>query len=120
MYDDPGRDVPFSFLFFPSVAILKEQFAGNTTPAPLFATFASGVVAGAISSALVTPMDVVKTRLQATNSPYTSMTHCYSQIIKTEGPKALFNGVVPRMLIVSPLFAISLLVYEFQKRIFST
>lgn len=111
------RDVPFSFLFFPSVALLKDSFGG--ADAGLAAVFGSGIIAGAFASGLVTPMDVVKTRLQAPfvgKRPFHNMASCYRYIIAKESPAALFRGAVPRMLIVSPLFAISLLVYEFQQR----
>jgi hypothetical protein len=40
--------------------------------------------------------------------------------LKTEGAGALFKGVVPRTLIVSPLFAITVLVYEVQQRFLSS
>ena len=66
---------------------------------------------------------VVKTRLQMIPKPgdfvYKNMAHCYRHIIRTEGVSALFKGVVPRMLIVSPLFAITVLVYELQQRFLS-
>jgi hypothetical protein len=56
-------------------------------------------------------MDVVKTRLQVSKKEgeyvYKGMADCYRNIIRTEGVGALFKGVVPRTLIVSPLFAIT-------------
>lgn len=65
-------------------------------------------------------MDVVKTRLQVAPKEgervYKGMADCYRHIIKTEGVGALFKGVVPRTMIVSPLFAITVLVYEAQQR----
>lgn len=142
------RDVPFSFLFFPTLAVLKQRFSefdrkyfqksgeGSTTaaaststptthpPAPFWAIFASGITSGIIAAGAVTPMDVVKTRLQVQPKPgdpvYNGMAHCYREIIAHEGPKALFKGVIPRILIVSPLFAITVLVYEFQQRYLSS
>ncbi|KAK6099354.1 hypothetical protein MT418_000780 [Batrachochytrium dendrobatidis] len=117
-----ARDVPFSFVFFPMVAILKKALtpAHTNGEAPFSVIFSSGIVSGAIASAVVTPMDVVKTRLQVIAKPgdkvYTGMMHCYRDILKNEGCTALFKGVVPRMMIVSPLFAIAVLIYEFQQR----
>jgi hypothetical protein len=75
-------------------------------------------VAGGLAAGLVTPMDVVKTRLQKQDSPYKSISECYKLMIKNEGYGSLFKGAVPRMAIVSPLYAITLLVYEFQKKYF--
>jgi len=63
---------------------------------------------------------VIKTRLQITpragDPIYKGIVHCYSETIKNEGFGALFKGVVPRMMIVSPLFAITVLVYEIFNR----
>nr|KAJ3421877.1 hypothetical protein HK105_001978 [Polyrhizophydium stewartii] len=120
-----ARDVPFSFIFFPLVSILKAAFTperSNGVP-PFSVVFGSGIASGAIAAALVTPMDVVKTRLQVIPKPgdkvYTGMMHCYRDILANEGASALFKGVVPRVLIVSPLFAITVLVYEVQQRYLS-
>ncbi|KAJ3199717.1 hypothetical protein HK099_003042 [Clydaea vesicula] len=123
------RDVPFSFIFFPMQAILKQKFSnfdkkhfgGKVEEKPRFWTiFCSGIIAGIFGASMVTPMDVVKTRLQVSQKPgapvYNGIFDCYRQIIKNEGPKALFKGVIPRTMIVAPLFAITVLVYEFQQR----
>jgi hypothetical protein len=37
-------------------------------------------------------------------------------IIENEGASALFAGVVPRMAVVGPLFGITLLAFEMQKK----
>eukprot|EP00842_Homolaphlyctis_polyrhiza_P003907 jgi/Hompol1/4517/HPOL_003688-RA len=118
-----ARDVPFSFLFFPMTAVLKSFFTPTgQKDVPFAVVFGSGIVSGAVAAAAVTPMDVVKTRLQVIPKPgdkvYTGMINCYSEIIKHEGAGALFKGVVPRMLIVAPLFAIATLMYEVQQRLF--
>lgn len=69
-----------------------------------------------VSAFTVTPADVVKTRLQVKSAtgqvPYNGISDAFSRIIKEEGFQALFKGSVPRMLIVSPLFGITLTVYE--------
>jgi len=68
-------------------------------------------------------MDVVKTRLQVsqkaggTGYAYDKgMLDVYRHVVRTEGFRALFRGILPRTLIVSPLFAITVLVYEIQQR----
>lgn len=61
-------------------------------------------------------MDVVKTRLQTADATFSGMADCYRHIILKEGVGALFKGVVPRTLIVSPLFAITVMIYEIQQR----
>ena len=116
------RDVPFSLVFFPLVSLFKIKLTGPDQHHKLWPTFIAGISAGSIAAALVTPMDVVKTRLQRKyqgEAPYKGIRDCWSKIIKEEGVGALFKGVVPRVFIVSPLFAITVLVYEMQQRYFN-
>jgi hypothetical protein len=56
------RDIPFSIIFFPTYANLKEQFKDNKGDLSLFRLFLASFVAGGLAAGLVTPADVVKTR----------------------------------------------------------
>lgn len=56
------RDVPFSVLFFPGYANLKKAFADSKGDNSIMSLLAAGGIAGALSAAIVTPTDVVKTR----------------------------------------------------------
>lgn len=99
------RDVPFSIIFFSLVSVFKNfgTKEGEKTTLPVI--FGSGILAGAVAAAAVTPMDVIKTRLQviktAGESPYKGQLDCYRQVLARHGPSGLFKGVVPRVLIVS-------------------
>ncbi|KAI9184470.1 hypothetical protein H9P43_003523 [Blastocladiella emersonii ATCC 22665] len=110
------RDVPFSILFFPSHAFFKSLCEDENGHVGFGSVFGSGILAGWLAAGAVTPADVIKTRLQASGSPYTGIRHCFTDIVKTEGASALFKGILPRCMIVSPLFGITLLVYELQQR----
>ncbi|ORX90212.1 mitochondrial carrier [Basidiobolus meristosporus CBS 931.73] len=114
------RDVPFSVLFFPSHAYLKSVCADTNGNVSFQAVFASGIVAGVFASGAVTPADVIKTRLQMAPKPgepvFRGFAHCFKEIVRNEGPSALFKGIVPRCMIVSPLFGFALLTYEAQQR----
>jgi solute carrier family 25 (mitochondrial aspartate/glutamate transporter), member 12/13 len=112
-----ARDVWFSVLFFPLQAKMKEAMAQpDDTPAQRTAkSFLAGITAGATASGLSTPIDVIKTRIQASDSG--SMRSVLSATIATEGYGALWKGLVPRMIAIAPLFGIAIMVYDFQKRI---
>ena len=99
------RDIPFSIVFFSTFAVLKEKTSNS---------FASGMLAGCLASTIATPMDVIKTRYQ---SEYDGrrILGLYKETFRREGLRAFFKGVLPRCLIVSPLFGISLMVYDMQK-----
>lgn len=104
------RDVPFSVLFFPSYAYLRQHYFSND--------LISGAIAGGLAASIVTPIDVVKTRLQSafSNATNAGAIEITKSIIREDGASALFRGVVPRALIVAQLFGITLAVYELQKK----
>ena len=43
----------------------------------------------------------------------------WKSIYRQEGPRAFFRGAMQRCLIISPLFGISMLVYEVQQMLFA-
>ncbi|KAF0979965.1 hypothetical protein FDP41_001118 [Naegleria fowleri] len=112
-----ARDIPFSGIYFPLYAFLKEYFreegATETSNGRLFI---AGSIAGGISAASTTPFDVIKTRLQvearAGQTQYRGIVHCAKTIFKEEGVTAFFKGTVPRILRSSPQFGVTLLAYE--------
>lgn len=99
------RDIPFSVLFFQGYAMLKEQ---------LDSSFLAGCLAACVASAAATPMDVIKTRYQST--PNASIALIVREAWTKEGPRAFFKGTLPRCMTVSPLFGISLAMYDLQQR----
>ena len=107
------RDVPFSIVFFPLFANLKAAFNGNDSMVGLFA---AGAISGSLSAGSVTPCDVIKTRLQVKGSPYTSIGHAATTILREEGPQAFFKGLAPRMVVQAPLFGITLFAFDVLKR----
>ena len=57
-----------------------------------------GMMAGCFSTCLNNPFDMVKTRMQGTESTrYSSTVDCFRQVLKNEGVGALYAGVVPRL-----------------------
>jgi hypothetical protein len=60
------RDVPFGAVYFPAYHHLKALLADQTGYNSPLSILGAGAVAGAAASSLVTPLDMVKTRLQVT------------------------------------------------------
>lgn len=108
-----SRDVPFSIVFFPLFANLKIAFDGDNS---MIGLFCAGAISGSCSAGVVTPCDVVKTRLQVVGSTYKGVGDAFSRIIREEGYQALFKGYQPRMIVQAPLFGITLGAFDIQKK----
>lgn len=130
------RDVPFSMLYFWLYGAGSNRFqAAGLSLGP--ASFAAGCVAGTVAAAVSTPLDVIKTRVHSaavaatlTGSPGDAARQFVSReaelvrdnfraILKKEGAGAFFRGVVPRSVIIAPLFAITMTCYEELKERFA-
>lgn len=114
-----SSDVPFSLLYFGSYGWLRQKLQDEKGNLSMGNSFAAGLSAGVFASGSVTPADVIKTRLQSKTpagvEPYKGIVNTASRIIANEGAPALFKGVFPRVLVISPLFAITLAIFEIQK-----
>ncbi|XP_011642140.1 calcium-binding mitochondrial carrier protein Aralar1 isoform X7 [Pogonomyrmex barbatus] len=116
------RDIPFSAIYFPMYANTKVRLAdegGYNTPLSLLA---SGAIAGVPAAALVTPADVIKTRLQVIaregQTTYTGLLDCARKIYKEEGARAFWKGATARVFRSSPQFGVTLFTYELLQRLF--
>lgn len=62
-----------------------------------------------IGTTCIFPIDMVKTRLQASSGKYSGPIDCFRKIISTEGgPRALYRGLAANLIGVSPEKAIKL------------
>ncbi|MED6193281.1 S-adenosylmethionine carrier 1, chloroplastic/mitochondrial [Stylosanthes scabra] len=95
------RDLPFDaiqFCIYEQLRIGYKLAAKRDLNDPENAML--GAFAGAITGAVTTPLDVVKTRLmvQGSQNHYKGIYDCVSTIVKEEGTHALFKGMGPRVL----------------------
>jgi solute carrier family 25 aspartate/glutamate transporter 12/13 len=80
--------------------------------------FALGSLAGAFGAFMVYPIDLVKTRMQNQRSSavgqvlYKNSLDCAKKVIKNEGVKGLYSGVLPQLVGVAPEKAIKLTVND--------
>nr|XP_010915071.1 S-adenosylmethionine carrier 1, chloroplastic/mitochondrial [Elaeis guineensis] len=80
-----------------------------------------GAFAGAITGAITTPLDVMKTRLmvQGSANQYNGLLNCAQTIIREEGPTAFLKGIGPRVLWIGIGGSIFFGVLERTKRLVS-
>eukprot|EP00173_Palmaria_palmata_P000188 Plantae.Rhodophyta-Palmaria_palmata.ctg10906.p3 GENE.Plantae.Rhodophyta-Palmaria_palmata.ctg10906~~Plantae.Rhodophyta-Palmaria_palmata.ctg10906.p3 ORF type:complete len:118 (-),score=26.75 Plantae.Rhodophyta-Palmaria_palmata.ctg10906:73-426(-) len=73
-------------------------------------------MSGALAAVIMTPVDVVKTRLmtQAVGVPakYSGIAGTLKMIVREEGAATLMKGVLPRVCFLAPLAGITFSLYE--------
>ncbi|KAJ3205335.1 mitochondrial aspartate-glutamate transporter agc1, partial [Dinochytrium kinnereticum] len=113
------RDIPFSGIYFPVYAHLKADLFGegkNGKKLSIIELLTAGALAGMPAAYLVTPADVIKTRLQVAarkgETTYTGIMDAAVKINREEGIRAFFKGGVARVFRSSPQFGVTLAAYE--------
>jgi solute carrier family 25 S-adenosylmethionine transporter 26 len=120
-----AREIPFCCIQFPLYERFKLWAAGRRNPLarnskalpPWPDAALCGSAAGAIASALTTPLDVAKTRIMLTRETaaeggYFGTWRTLTRVYSEEGASALFKGVGPRVLWIGLGGAVFLGVYE--------
>ncbi|KAF8840652.1 mitochondrial carrier [Paxillus ammoniavirescens] len=96
----------------------------ETQQAQLFNNFVSGSVGGFVGTAINTPFDVVKSRIQGASKvpgvvPKYNWTYpALVTIMREEGAAALYKGFMPKVLRLAPGGGVLLLVVEFTLGVF--
>nr|XP_046261203.1 calcium-binding mitochondrial carrier protein Aralar1-like isoform X2 [Scatophagus argus] len=116
------RDIPFSAIYFPVYAHTKAKLADDDGKLGPLQLLTAGAIAGIPAASLVTPADVIKTRLQvaarAGQTTYNGVIDCFRKILKEEGFKAFWKGAGARVFRSSPQFGVTLVTYELLQRWF--
>jgi solute carrier family 25 aspartate/glutamate transporter 12/13 len=95
------RDAPFSAIYFPLYATLKDEYS--------MGSFLSGGLAGGIAAFVVTPADVIKTRMQTTSH---STFYAAIASIQAQGIATYFTGSGLRAMRSSLQFAVNFYLIE--------
>ena len=107
-----SRDVPWnalSFMFFAQAKKAYKLFTGRTPEGQ--ENLMLGAAAGMTAAVIMTPIDVVKTRLM-TGGASGGIVGVMKSIIADEGAATLMKGVLPRVAFLAPLAALTLSLYE--------
>jgi hypothetical protein len=125
------RDVPFCLLFFPLYSNVKELQMKAYQPTnqaglldshdiikkePFHVGLVAGIVSGGVSATLVTPADMLKTRIQQKMNGDQRFFEYATQVARKEGMAALFKGWQARVMVIAPLYGIVSLAFEVQKQ----
>ena len=118
------REIPFSIIQFPLWEYFKTFFKQDQHgKISAFHSGCCGFVAGGISAAATTPLDVAKTRIMlAERHDSTARGKIIPVLIdiwQNESPRCLFAGILPRVIIISVGGFIFLGVYEFVNNVFN-
>jgi solute carrier family 25 S-adenosylmethionine transporter 26 len=118
------RDVPFACIQFPIYEFLKlhilKEFRSHDSLLPVYLA-GCGSCAGAISAAITTPLDVVKTRLMLgkdkSGIDYTDNLSTIRRMWSHEGWRVFFSGISPRVFWISLGGFVFFGAYESTKRL---
>lgn len=105
--------------------ITKQQQPAKTSTKPkklpLHIKLMVGAVAGAVGTSVIFPIDMIKTRLQASVGKYTGPIHCFQSILKNEGGMlGFYRGLGANLIGVIPEKAIKLAVNEYIRERFES
>ncbi|XP_002662242.1 solute carrier family 25 member 45 [Danio rerio] len=109
------RDVPcYGLYFLPYEFTLRMMTEKGKQPGHC-AVLAAGGVAGVITWACATPMDVVKARLQMSGGGgrvYSGVLNCITVSVREEGIRVFFKGLLLNSVRAFPVNAVTFLSYE--------
>lgn len=109
----PRPGCPPALLGGPSVA--SNQRDRGALPADVLGVLVAGGCAGVLAWAVATPMDVIKSRLQADGQGqrrYRGLLHCVVTSVREEGPRVLFKGLSLNCCRAFPVNMVVFVTYE--------
>ncbi|WWC98941.1 hypothetical protein V866_005835 [Kwoniella sp. B9012] len=114
---------PYSAIDMGTYETLKTAYCRSTgkDEPEVFAVLSFGALSGSIGAASVYPINLLRTRLQASGSSghpqqYKGFLDVAQQTLKNEGWRGMYKGLLPSILKVGPAVGVSWIVYEDCKR----
>ncbi|KAJ7541885.1 hypothetical protein O6H91_10G081000 [Diphasiastrum complanatum] len=108
---------PSHAAYFAVYEAFKEKFGGNEPGHHPLAHMAAGACATVANDAVLTPMDVVKQRLQLSCSPYRGVLDCIKKMLKEEGLRAFYASYRTTVLMNIPFVGVHFASYEAAKKV---
>lgn len=113
-------EMAISCCFFGFYGMIKDHLGQETVTKSLI----SGAITGAIISSFVTPVELVKIRLQINTDPvnhknYKGLSHTVKEIVQSKGGvKNLYHGLSATLVREVPFTASYFVTYEYFKKLF--
>merc|ERR1719251_675299 len=110
-----ARNCPGSFALFGANSLVYTRLFGVSGPkeAKGYQIFLGSMAGGTASIMVSSPLDVIKTRIQ--NKPFDdtrSGFKVFADLMKQEGPHALFKGLTPKLSLIGPKLVFSFTVAQ--------
>ncbi|CAK6955006.1 solute carrier family 25 member 45 [Scomber scombrus] len=115
------RDIPCYGLYFLPYEVTRKALTKSGEQPGTSAILIAGGIAGVVTWAFATPMDVVKARLQMSGAggrEYNGVLHCMRVSIREEGVRVFFKGLLLNSVRAFPVNAVTFLTYESLMKIF--
>lgn len=109
------RDICFASIYWSTYEHLR-NFTASFNISPVLQNIISASIGGVMTSAAVTPFDLVKTRQQVLYTKegiFKSM----KMIVREEGIRGIFRGLTPRVVQNIPSMSIMMIVYDSLNRL---
>lgn len=108
------RVVPGVSLYFVSLEVLESRFVPSGCPSS-GENLLLGAVARVVAGVTLLPATVLKTRFESSVYKYSGIVVAFREILRKEGWKGLYSGLVPTILRDAPFSGIYLMSYRWQK-----
>jgi solute carrier family 25 protein 39/40 len=112
------RDAPFSAIYWFGYEALKAKYLKTHDDSNFLVHFAAGALSGAVAATVTGPIDVIKTRIQATTTGKKRIIPTAKEIYREDGFAGFLRGLSPRLTKVAPSCAIMISSYELFKQFF--
>ncbi|KAF6732346.1 Solute carrier family 25 member 38-A [Oryzias melastigma] len=106
-----ARTIPGVGIYFSTYYSLKQHFFQDARPGPLQAVLLGGG-ARTVAGVLMLPVTVIKTRFECGRYSYVSVSGALRSVCQTEGPAALYSGLMPTLLRDVPFSGIYVMFYS--------
>ncbi|XP_050522291.1 mitoferrin-1 [Daktulosphaira vitifoliae] len=103
---------PAHALYFASYEHLKQKISHQTSLSITLSSGIAGCASTIIHDAIMTPTDVVKQRLQMSNSPYNGILNCVSSVWRAEGIGAFYRSYLVQLCMNAPFQVVHFMTYE--------